>query len=446
MGVSGGADSVCLLSVLSELQESMDLKLICAHVNHMLRETALRDERYVQRLCEQLGVPCHVLHCDVQKLAKQEKLTLEEAGRKVRYEFFHRLKEEYGATKIAIAHNKGDCAETLLFHLFRGSHLKGLGGIRPVSGDTIRPLLAIERKEIENYLRLHALEWQEDETNASTEYARNRIRHELLPTADNMYPGVVNRIADTAFALQEAQDYLEKECASAMKRCSMQKDGGIHLSAACLQKEHPFMISEIIYHALVAEKGSAKDFTQTHVNEVIKLLQLQAGRKITLPGELVVYKTSDGILVRKEEDDRKECTKEVSLFRDEPEKEQELSFFLEGLGTVKARVLSNFDFKNIPQKTYTKWLDYDKITRYAVFRKRSVGDYLQVDESGSHQTLKKYFIQEKIPSYKRDELWILADGSHVIWVPGYRISHFYKVSDETKFVLELTIMGGSRNE
>ena len=131
VGVSGGADSVCLLSVLLHLREEFNIKLICAHVNHMFRETAVRDEEYVQSLCDKWNIPCHVKRVDVAEFAEMKKISFEEAGREVRYAFFKELKETYGADKIAVAHNKGDCAETVLFHLFRGSHLKGLGGISP---------------------------------------------------------------------------------------------------------------------------------------------------------------------------------------------------------------------------------------------------------------------------------------------------------------------------
>ncbi len=448
VGVSGGADSVCLLSVLLHLREEFNIKLICAHVNHMFRETAVRDEEYVQSLCDKWDIPCHIKRVDVAKVAEMKKISFEEAGREVRYAFFKELKETYEADKIAVAHNKGDCAETVLFHLFRGSHLKGLGGISPVNGDIIRPLLDVERTEIEAYLVFQNIAWQNDETNETVDYARNYIRHEILTAADKMHPGVVERIADTAFGLQQVEDYMESQTQEAFERCCRPQDGGIFISDVKLRKEHPAIISRLLYFVLEKESKSAKDLGKAHVREVTELFSLQAGRKISLPGNVYAYRTAEGILVRKEdctEDAKSEVVTTISLLsKVDLNAGKEVTFELDGLGYISAKLLSDCDLKNIPQKTYTKWFDYDKITRCVVFRKRIEGDYLVIDDKGSRKKLKEYFIQEKIPAYKRDEVWVLADDNHIMWVPGYRISSFYKVSEETERVLELTI-GGKEN-
>ena len=441
VGVSGGADSVCLLSVLWELRETWNIRIVCAHINHMFRETALRDEEYVRALCERLGICFRVKRIDVKKLSEEEKISFEEAGRKVRYAFFHELKEEYKAARIAVAHNKDDCAETVLFHLFRGSHIKGLGGIRPISGDIVRPLLDLQRSEIEDYLRTNQIEWKNDETNESTEYTRNYIRHEILSSAEQICPGARKRIAETASGLQETEDYLEQQTIIAQKSYCKTMDGGTYIDEAVLQKEHPVILSRILYGVLEQEGGSAKDLTKVHVKELENLFALQTGRQISLPGNLYAYKTFGGILVRRKNVDT--ATAPVSL--QGLDSKETIKFTLEGCGDGTATLLFDFDLKNIPQKTYTKWFDYDKITKYAVFRKRLEGDFLSIDESGNHKKLKEYFIQEKVPAYKRNDVWVLADDHHIMWVPGHRISSYYKVTEHTKKVLEIT-MGGKENE
>ncbi len=444
VGVSGGADSVCLLSVLCKLREKWNLKLICAHINHMFRETAVRDEEYVQSLCENWNIPCYIQRVDVEQYAKANKISFEEAGRIVRYTFFRELKAEYGADKIAVAHNKGDCAETVLFHLFRGSHLKGLGGMEPVHDDIIRPLLIAERCEIEAYLTAENIVWQKDETNDSVDYARNYIRHIIFPAAERMYPGVQGRIAETAFGLQQAEDYLEIQTKEAMERCCCCRDGGTFIEHVKLQKEHPAIVSRLLYSVLEKESQTARDLGKVHVRELEELLSLQSGRRISLPGNICAYRTTEGILVRKEVDCP--CETAIALLSNKDlAVGKEIVFRLEGLGCVRAKVLSDWDLKNIPQKTYTKWFDYDKITKCAVFRKRMEGDYLVINEAGNCKKLKEYFIQEKIPAYKRNEMWIMADDNHVMWIPGYRISSYYKISGQTKKVLELTI-GGKEDE
>lgn len=461
-GVSGGADSVCLLSVLVELRKTMDITLIVAHVNHMFRETAVRDEEYVTALCAGMNLPCEVCRVDVQSVAKEWGMTFEEAGRKVRYEYFNQLKEQYKADKIAVAHNREDCSETMLFHLFRGSNLKGLGGMNPVNGSVIRPLMNVSRKEIEAYLRERNIEWMEDETNASVEYARNRIRHGILPEAEKICAGASVRIAETAEELRLAEEYLAKQTALAYNDCCELRDGGTFIQCSKLKEQHPFLRGRILYRALEQQAGASKDLGRIHVRELEKLCGLQAGRSMDLPYGLCAYRTSHGILVRKENKGRclqkevlpediqtaQECVRGggvsvaiALLSKKDLENGAEIRFTLPNLGTVTAKLLFDYELENIPQKAYTKWFDYDKISSCAVFRKRIEGDYLVINDKGSHKTLKEYFIQEKIPAYKRDDVWILTDEDHVMWVPGYRISSYYKITEETERVLEISIGG-----
>ena len=465
VGVSGGADSVCLLSVLVELRETLNLKPVVAHVNHMLRESALRDEEYVISLCSRLNIPCEVCRVDVQKVAKEWGMTVEEAGRKVRYEFFNRLKEQYKADKTAVAHNKEDCSETVLFHLFRGSNLKGLGGMSPVNGSVIRPLMNVSRKEIEAYLRERNIGWMEDETNASVEYARNRIRHGILPEAEKICAGATGRIAETAEELRLAEEYLAMQTEDAFARCCQLRDGGIFIRSLEAETLHPFLRGRMLYMVLEQQAGMSKDLGRIHVQALEKLLSLQAGKSVDLPYGLCAHRTADGILVRKERSvgpsgrkvmpeggettessaDAKGVSVEIALlFKADLERGDTVQFSLPELGCVTAKLLSDFNLENIPQKTYTKWFDYDKITRCAVFRKRMEGDFLVINEKGNRKSLKEYFIQEKIPAYKRDDMWILTDDDHVMWVPGYRISAYYKITEETERVLEVNI-GGQEN-
>ncbi len=465
VGVSGGADSVCLLSVLCELRTTMEITLVAAHINHLFRETAERDEKYVEDLCKEMNVPCKILREDVKTVAKEQGMTFEEAGRQVRYKFFRQLKEEYQADKIAVAHNREDCGETMLFHLFRGSNLKGLGGISPVSGDVIRPLMKVGRKEIEGYLNGQNREWMEDETNASEVYSRNRIRHQIMPVAEELCAGAGERMAETAEELRLTENYLAEQTGQANLKCCEKRDGGTFINVTKLEELHPVLQSRLLFYVLEQEAEASKDLGRIHVQQLLKLCHLQAGRSINLPYRICAYRTAEGILVRREDSEgigqgtyfdtqsKRDGTSYTLggvssvialLSGKELEAGEEIHFVLEGLGSVRAKLLFNYELKNIPQKTYTKWFDYDKIVKCAVFRKRMEGDYLVIDDKGSRKKLKEYFIQEKIPAYKRDEVWILADEEHIMWVPGYRISTHYKITETTERVLEITI-GGNEN-
>lgn len=210
--VSGGRDSMALLHVLLELSGREGFAVAVAHYNHNLRQNAVRDELLVFDHCMMLGLPFHLGGGDVKEYAKTHGTSIEDAARTLRYEFLQKTAQECGADYIATAHHRQDNAETLLLHLLRGSGLNGLGGIAPVRGNIIRPLLMADRADIDNYIAKNNIPYAEDETNQDTVYTRNRLRLELLPLLEEIAPGSVGRIADTAQRLRSDEDFLRQYC------------------------------------------------------------------------------------------------------------------------------------------------------------------------------------------------------------------------------------------
>ena len=203
-GVSGGADSVCLLFLLLEWQKEVPTDIAVVHVDHGIRAEAGEDARYVEQLCEERGIPFFLTRAEVRNRARMEKISEEEAGRRTRYEAFEKAAKEWGATKIAVAHNSNDRSETQLFHLFRGSGIRGLASIMPVRDRIIRPLLCLERWEIEKFLQQRGIVYCKDATNEEDDYTRNRIRHHILPYAEqNIVKGCVAHMNQTAELLAE---------------------------------------------------------------------------------------------------------------------------------------------------------------------------------------------------------------------------------------------------
>ena len=219
-GVSGGADSVCLLFVLCELRKKLGFEVIVCHVNHQLRaEAAEQDEAYVKELCRKLDVPCRIFHENVELIAKNGKKSLEEAGRIVRSNAFETVCRESGANKIATAHHKNDNAETVLLNLARGSGLQGMCGIRPVYGNRIRPLLCLTRKEIEEWLEEEQISYCTDETNEEDEYTRNRIRHKILPVMEQeINRQTVEHINRLSLQAEEIWEYLNLQTDAAWRQ------------------------------------------------------------------------------------------------------------------------------------------------------------------------------------------------------------------------------------
>ncbi len=432
LAVSGGADSVCLFDIFCRLQIDMNLKLVCVHVNHGLRETAGRDEEFVRNMAEEKGIPFYVLHADVKKAAAERKCSEEEAGRMIRYEFFRQIATQEGAMYILTAHHRDDCAETVLFHLFRGSSLRGLGGIRPVKGQCLRPLLCVSRAEIEAYLEMRGLSFVTDETNALETYTRNRIRHRILPEAEQIVSNASEHIVQTATELQEIEDYLREETNRAYQTYVEEAEKGVLLRNALYEELSPLLCKRVIYEAITFCSGSAKDVGRIHVRDVVALFQKPCGKSVQLPYEVNAVRHAEGVVLNRESASQdKEKEEDLAI----PAQPDTVCTLGDGI-TMCSETIRNADLENIPQKRYTKWFDYDTINCYPIFRKRREGDYLVIDAKGRKKSLKRYFIDEKIPASVRDDIWLLADGNHVMWVLGYRISEACKVTKETKRIVQ----------
>lgn len=289
LGVSGGADSVCLLFVLLEYRKRIPFEMLVVHVNHGIRgDAADEDAAYVEALCREQGLIFRLESADVKGLAVREKCSEEDAGRRLRYKAFRKAAEEFGGTKIAVAHNAGDRAETMLLHLFRGSGLKGLRGIEPVREEIIRPVLCLERREIEEYLRERQISWRTDATNEGDGYTRNRIRHYLLPWAEQEVSGrVVGHMCRTADILSETEEYLRQQTLEALKCCTNRVSGfrgeELEIDIAGFLAFHPVLRKRMILALGEELSPTGKDISAVHVEEILSLFEREGNRSVSLP-------------------------------------------------------------------------------------------------------------------------------------------------------------------
>lgn len=459
VGLSGGADSVCLLFLLKQLSPLMEFSLTALHVNHQLRKEADGEEAFVQELCRRWDIPCRTVSVDVKTYAAKRRLGTEEAARSLRYRAFEETVRDNGGkrTKIALAHHQNDQAETVLFHLFRGSGIKGLTGMRPVRDCYIRPLLCTSREEIEACLTEHQIDYVTDASNFDTEYARNKIRHDLLPMAEaEICRGSVAHIAQSAEITADAVDFLEQITEQTYGTLVRKTPDGCRIEKEALLKLHPYLRSAVVYEMLWRTCGRKRDISRAHVDSVLGLLKGQSGRRAELIyGIHAVLEQKDLAVIRTFDETLKKGTRKEETLKEETLKEEtrlnlsgEIRVCSEPGAeplAVTCRIFSYEKAQTIPCKMYTKWFDYDKINNCPVLRTRRAGDYFYCSGT-ARKKLKDYFIDEKIPLLERNRLLLIADGEHVIWVPGYRISSFYKVTEETKKVLEITISGGKENE
>ena len=433
-GVSGGADSVCLLAVLCQLSEKWHLTVTAVHVNHCIRqETALRDAAFVEEFCRRCKVECHVIKTDVPRIARENGLSLEAAGRMERYRIFEEIRVQYGAQSIAVAHHMDDNAETILFQLLRGSGLKGLGGMGIRRGAVIRPLLFLTRNQIEEWVEQQGLPFVTDETNFSREYTRNRIRLEVLPYLEKyISPNARQHIAECGAICREADDYLRQEAEQWMKRYADWKEKGGFLPAEEFSRQHPAPQKYVIRLALERLGSGLKDIGHIHVEEIRGLFLRPVGKECRLPGSIGARRTYRGVLLEKY------GPGESSSVQDHgPGEIGQLEMKI-GNCSMEMRVFLRKKNEKIPENTYTKWFDYDTIKHTVSMRTRMAGDRISVLAGGSKK-LKDYMIDAKIPREWRDQIPLIVDGSHVMWVVGYRISEAYKVTQKTERILQIQV-------
>ncbi len=436
-GVSGGADSVCLLFLLEEISKILDFTISVVHVNHNLRgQEAKRDEIFTEQLCKALDIPFTAYSYDIRRLGEEKKVSIEEAGRIARYEAFEAHCGTYGGTKIALAHHQNDLAETMIYHLARGTDLAGLSAIRPMRGKYIRPLLCMNRQEIEHYLKERNIEYVTDSTNEQDEYTRNKIRHHVVDyLEESINSHTAAHMAETSESLGEIQDFLTKLYREKYEQYVKDAEKSLLLENE-LFLEQKVLTKGVIRMALDRLTGSLKDVGRIHIIKIYELFSCQVGKEVHLPYGLTARRMYEGILLKAADCEKKEkdCSSVVVPITVPGE-----TIFGE------YRIISQWEtesFKEIPQKTCTKWFDYDKIRGNLSVRCRRPGDYLVINAQGGKKKLKDYFINEKIPQKERDEIPLLCCEDHVIWVYGHRISEQYKVDKNSKRIIRIQIQRG----
>ena len=392
--VSGGADSVSLLHLLLSLREEFGFSLEAAHVNHGLRgEEADRDERFVRALCAEWDVPLHVLRADVAAEAAKTGEGLEACGRRVRYAFFDSL----ARGEIATAHTRDDNAETVLLHLMRGSGLRGLCGIPPVRGSVIRPLLDVSRAEVEAYCAENGLSFVTDSSNASGAFARNRVRHEILPAMRTVNPAVSDALVRCSASLSKDADCLEALTRELLERAKRP----FGYDAAALLAAHPALTSravEAILREAMREKPQAH-----HVERCVRLLSA-GGAVQTEKGTTVC--TYGGVLYVR-----------IPLRRAWTAPIENDTAVLP-FGRVRIQKLSAENIQKIHKDLLPSCLCCDTIASDVFFRSRLPGDRMTRAGASGSKSMKKLMEERGVPACRRNDVPILTDGERVLWAEG----------------------------
>ena len=437
IGLSGGADSVALLEVLCGLQSERGLRLAAVHVHHGIRKNAQEDVAFCRELCMEKKVDFFCEYIDVPQMARVQGISEEEAGRNARYHIFEEYRGKLQMDIIAVAHHQNDQAETILFQLFRGSGLRGMSGMQPKRGNIIRPLLSVSREEIEQYLCDKQRTYVTDETNASDQYSRNKIRHYVLPVAEEISFGAAGHMSQTAGQLREILDYMEQQAATFLDIHGEYSDGEWKLSVNALQQEHIALQKMIVTEALARSFKSRKDITEKHIGHILELLDKEGEKIIRLPNGGVVVKRYSQLIFKQIIEANERDFDGFCEIKIEPDH----TYLLENGMILKTKLLFENNLENVPKNDCIKWFDYDKIIGTLSLRTREQGDFLVIRDDGARKSMQDYLVNEKVPKSERDKQLLLADGSHILWVIGKRISAHYKVTKDTKRILEVYIGG-----
>ena len=413
IGISGGPDSVCLLHILSRLKDKLDIELYAAHLNHQIRGIeAQKDALYVSEICDEMGITYFLKSIDVPKYCKDNSLSIEEGARKLRYEMFDEIKKRTKSNKIAIGHNLNDQAETVLMRIMRGTGLQGLRGIEYArENGVIRPLLDIERKDIEEYCKVHNLNPRIDESNLENIYTRNKIRLELIPyMTDNFNTNLIE---------SKFKDI-----------CKVTSDT-VDIKINGFSKLHNAIKVRVLRKGIKSILGDTNFIDQKHIEDVLEFeSESKINKMLTLPRGVFVYRKQDCITLTTTEI----VTEEIDFLYNIPNngfvKIKETNIIIE------TQTMTIDRYKNGKVDKMSKGFDLNKIKGGMVVRSRQQGDKIKL--AGGSKKIKDLFIDLKIPREERCKVPVIADEQGILQVGKYKSSENYKIDEKTKEVLKVT--------
>ncbi len=427
-GVSGGADSICLLHLLFQLKK-YGLNLIVAHLNHGLRGTESdSDEEFVKKAASGLGLRFVSRYVDTGSFKDSENLSIEDAARRLRYTFFQNTLKNNKADKIATAHTLEDQAETVLMRMLRGSGSSGLSGIPPVNGSIVRPLINISGTEIKKYLKSRNIKWREDSSNKSMLYLRNKIRHDLIPQLRTYNPNIVEVLSRTSDLLRVESEFLDINTEAAFKSVFVKKHFGYIARISKYSKLHKAVRLNLLRKCIENIKGDLKSVSSLQVLTIDEQINSEkASCNITLPGKLLF-------------------SKGYNIFSISRKDAVNTGFSYEITGPGEYRFKNGF--KLLVEKTSDRsmWSDENtghfsskKVTFPLLIRNIRPGDRFKPLGFMGFKKVKDFFIDEKVPRFLRKAVPIVECDRNVAWVGGFRIDDRFKVGKDEKEFLRIRL-------
>jgi len=423
IAISGGADSV----VLTHLCREAGFRITLAHCNFGLRgEESVRDENFVRKLAADWNLPLEVKHFNTVEIAEKEGRGIQETARNLRYEWFHQLTDpgskEAVADFVLTAHHADDNIETLLINFFRGTGLRGLGGIPPKNGRLVRPLLFVHRAKILDYIRAHGLEYVEDSSNLSDKYTRNNFRLNILPAIRDMFPEVDHNLTENIRRFRESLVLYEREL-ERLKKKLLIPAGNDRQTPVLLLKQQPAL------HTLVHELYGPFGFTPAQTQDIIHLLDAPSGKQVIAPEYRIIRHRKWLVLAP--------AAQQESSIQVWDDIESPLVF---PTGTLEASLKEHTGELKKPDTNNIALLDATSVKFPLVVRRWKTGDYFYPQGLGKKKKISRFLIDQKLALNEKENVFVIESAGRIIWVIGRRIDDRCAVRPSTKQILTIRLI------
>jgi len=438
--VSGGPDSIAMLHTIYNITAGWNVRIHVAHLNHMFRGKQSEEEAcFVFSQAEKLGLKCTVESFDVPAYIKESGLSPEDGARRIRYRFLQRVAKEIGASVIVTAHHANDQAETVLLHLLRGAGPEGLAAMAPKEGNLVRPLLEVTKEDILQYCREKNLTFRLDPTNYETDYLRNKVRLELIPTLKEYNPRIIESLGKTADICRNENSLLQALTEDIRKPLDIvEKEGSVTVSVSRLQALHPALQRRLLRSIVdgLAEFPGSLSFRQTE-----EIIRLNTGKRINLPRGICAYREYDKLTFYRHS---------LSLDRENPIPVSVVLKIpgvnvLPQLNIIIEAGIKSWPHPDFARGKYSVVLNKELTKLPLVVRTRRPGDRFQPAGLKGTKKIKDFFIDEKIPRNLRDRIPLLVSDDKILWIIGYRLAEGVEVfsGKQQGVVIEVKKLSGA---
>ncbi|MGA1866968.1 MAG: tRNA lysidine(34) synthetase TilS [bacterium] len=442
VAVSGGPDSMALFHLLWNLKDDFNLYYVIAHVNHLIRSDAYKDEELVRKEGKEHDVRVVSISIDVKKLKEESGLSLETAAREARYQFLEQQARKLNLNKIALGHTANDQAETILMRILRGSGLHGISGIAPLRGDGdsmcyIRPLIQTFRYQIMEFLHQEKIPYRHDTTNFKADCLRNKIRLHLIPHLIEEYnPNLIKSLLQTGTLLRDEYEYLQNNAEDKFKEILMrEKRNSMALSVPLLRNLHPALLRAVIRIGIKkVNEGRLSRIRFSHCRAIEQcVFQNKGGVHLDLPFNIKIEKEGQNLIIYRKEKPTQVMRAQSHLYI---VKVPGLIHLPALSLTIETKIIQRSSFRGINKNDlHSAYFDYNYISYPLYVRTRQPGDRFQPLGLRAHKKVKEFFINQKVPRWKRDHWPILLSGEEIIWIMGLRIAHPPRITDKTTLIL-----------